>query len=335
MLMQPGPGGAQCALHAGVGANFVCARCGNFMCVGCSLNGTETQCPTCRELNPIGFPYDANADIGTLWSHTTASFQREMTMCIVGGLLFFAFVAGGGIVSNIINSIVSAILGVEVDPANPFRNLSGFGVNFVIGQLVGTVVNMAVQGIALVGFYRMLMDVLVGKKADLGRMFSQLHLLPQYLAMHLIMFFAITVPSFLYFGLVGVVGGGLVGLQWSRMADFRFEKLLNPAVIALFLGSLVVFMIAMIVVLPVTLFSTPELIVGNCGPVEALKRSWELGEGQRLRVFGYSFVVGLIVMAGAFACGVGLIVAMPVAYMLILALFLALRRSSSLPQAIH
>lgn len=40
-------------------------------------------------------------------------------------------------------------------------------------------------------------------------------------------------------------------------------------------------------------------------------------------------------MAGAIACGVGILFAMPVAYLLLLALFLALRKSSPLPAALH
>jgi hypothetical protein len=337
--MFPGPGGgAQCALHPNFAANFVCARCGNFMCSSCSVNGTEKMCPTCRELNPVGFPYDANADMGTLWAHATAAFQRDMAMLVVACLIFFAFAIGGGIVSNIISSIVNAIFGMATDTSDPaklFRNLKTFGVTFAVSQFISTIVNMAVQGIALVGLYRILMDVLVGKKADLSRMFSQLQLLPNYLVMHLIMFVVITIPTVIYFGIVALVGLGMVGVDWSHLSEFRPEKLLSPAVFGLFFGSFGFYMVAMVFILPVSLFSTPELIVGQCSPIEALKRAWDLGEGQRLRTFGYSFVSGLVIMAGAIACGVGVLFAMPVAYMLLLSLFLALRRSSSLPAAIH
>jgi hypothetical protein len=340
--MFPGPsgaqyGGAQCALHPGVGANFVCARCGNFMCGSCAVNGTEKMCPTCRELNPIGFPYDANADLGTLWAHTTDGFQRELAMCVVACIIFFAFAMAGGIVSQIIITIVNAVLGLasESDPSKLFRNIKLLGTSFAISQGISFVVNMAVQGIALVGLYRLLMDVLVGKKADLARMFSQLHLLPNYLVMHLIMFVVITLPMLMYFGLIAVVSLGIIGVEWSHLNEFRPEKLLNPMVLGLWAGSSVLIVIASVVLLPVTLFSTPELIVGQCSPLEALKRAWDLGHGQRLRTFGYSFVAGVVVMVGALLCGIGLLFAMPVAYMLLLSLFLALRRSSSLPAAIH
>ena len=305
------------------------------MCSSCAVNGSQSQCPTCRELNPIGFPYDATADMSTLWSHATSSFQRELAMCVVAGLIFFGFAMGGGIIANIISSIVNTIIGVKADQANPLANLGLFGVSFIIGQGIGTLVNLVVQGIALVGLYRLLMDVLIGKKADLARMFSQLQLLPQYIVMQLILFCMVTLPTLIYFGIVAVVGARLIGFDWHHASSFHADRLANPALWLLVSGSFMLFFVAMIVILPITLFCVPELMVGQCGAVEALKRAWQLGDGQRLRVFGYSFVSGLVVMAGAMLCGVGILFALPVAYMLLLALFLALRKSSSLPPAIH
>lgn len=309
------------------------------MCASCSVNGAQNHCPTCRDLSPTGFPGDANSDLGTLWNHAFSSFQREAAMVIVAGLIFFAFALGGGLVANVINKIIGTILGLKIEPTNPFSNLRGLGLTFLISQVVAAIVNLAVQGIALVGLYRVLMDTLMGKKADLARMFSQLHVLPNYIVMHLIMFFLITLPTLTYFGVVAFVGGRLIGVDWSHPSDFHLDRLSSGAALGTLLGltflSVIVFLLAEIVLLPVMLFATPELMVGQCGPVEALKRAWDLGNGQRLRCFGYSFIAGLVMIAGVFACLVGVIAALPLAYMLILALFLALRKSSSLPPAIH
>ncbi len=305
------------------------------MCAACSASGTEKQCPTCRSLNPIGFPYDANADLSTLWGYVTTVYQRDLAMCVVGTLILLAFLIGGGLVTNVLTSIITAIIGIKLDPVNPLTNLTGFGINAVIQQIVGTVVNIAVQGIAVVGLFRLYIDVLVGKKADLARMFSQLHLLAQYIAMQIIIFFFISLPTIVFICIVGFVGMRLIYLDINRLASFRMESLLRPEVLGLFFGSSVVLLIAMGVLLPVTLFSTPELIVGQCGPVEALKRAWDLGEGQRLRVFGYAFVAGVLYLAGAVCCGVGIVFTLPLAMMLLLALFLALRQSSQLPPARH
>ena len=64
-------------------------------------------------------------------------------------------------------------------------------------------------------------------------------------------------------------------------------------------------------------------------------RTGGLGDGQRLRLFGYSFIAGVLYLAGAMCCGIGVILTLPVALMLVLSLFLALRQSSQLPAPNH
>lgn len=49
------------------------------------------------------------------------------------------------------------------------------------------------------------------------------------------------------------------------------------------------------------------------GPVQAISASWNATRGQKLHLFGFFLVLGLMGIAGALACGVGLLVAMPVA----------------------
>lgn len=307
------------------------------MCMGCSVNGTQAQCPSCRSLATASFPWDASANFEALWGHTFQAFSRDVAMCVVATIIFFAIVMGGQLVATIFSEVLNALLGLKmsIDPENPFGNLRAFIATMAVSQLVGALVGVAAQGVALVGFYRVLIDVLVGKRADLGRMFSQLHLFPKFVVMQVTLFFLVTVPSLLYFGGVGVAGLALTGLRLSSLDDLRPERLLNPALIGLFAMALLVYLCFLVVILPVTLFAVPELVVGQCGPLEALQRAWQLGAGQRLRAFGYSFVAGLVVLAGFAACCIGLLPALPLASMLLLALFLALRNSAGLPPAIH
>jgi hypothetical protein len=83
------------------------------------------------------------------------------------------------------------------------------------------------------------------------------------------------------------------------------------------------------------MWSGAELLVSECTALEAISRTWTLGSGQRLRMIGYILVSTLIVVLGAIACCVGMIPAVPIYFMLFLSLFLALRKSSSLPTADH
>jgi uncharacterized membrane protein len=105
-----------------------------------------------------------------------------------------------------------------------------------------------------------------------------------------------------------------------------------PEVMAFVTALSVVVLVAAVVLLPAFVFSVPELIVGQCTPLEAIVRAWRLGSGQRLRLMGYGMVAVGLVLVGGLLCCVGIIPALPLAYMLLLALFLGLRRSAALPR---
>lgn len=305
------------------------------MCTACSESGVQAQCPSCRSLSAASFPHDATANFETLWSHAWQAFTRDPLMCIVGGVVFFVMLMIGQAVATLFSELVGAILGLRVDSTNPFGNLGAFVASTAVSQVFGGLVSVLVQGVALVGFYRLLIDVLVGKRGDLGRMFSQVHLFGHFVGLQVILFFVVTLPSLLYFGGVGVVAVGMAGLRLGALDEMNPERLLNPAIIGLVLLAIVAYLVFLFVILPISLFALPELIVGRCGPLEAVQRAWQLGAGQRLRAFGYSFVAGMVVIAGMVLCCVGLLPALPLATMLLLALFLALRNSSGLPPAFH
>ncbi len=333
--MQPAPIGAQCAQHPGIPASEVCVRCGNFMCGSCSERGAQSQCPTCRAKTADSFPFNADASLSDLWSHSVEVFKRDPTNVIVGSIVFFGITMAGSVVANIISTVVNSIAGANVDQTNPLRDLGKFALGIGIAQVVSTLVQVVVQAIALSGYYRLLMDLLIGRKADVARMFSKMKDVSKFVVLQVLMFCLVTLPLIAFMAVVVVAALGLSGFDWSHPTDFRPEALLKPAILGLFAGSWLLLMVVGIMVLPVSMFSLPELLVGNCTPVEALKRAWQLGDGQRARVLGYSLVMGLVIFAGVLACCFGVLVAMPVSYMLVLALFLSLRNSSSLPPADH
>jgi hypothetical protein len=159
----------------------------------------------------------------------------------------------------------------------------------------------------------------VGRKADVARMFTVLRLAPQSMLLQVVVLAFALVPT----GLLGALVGFLVGSSDSMPGR-------GPLLLAA-LGFAVVVLVLMIVALPTVMFSSPELLIGGCGAVEAMRRAWKLGAGQRLRTLGYTLVVFLMFMLGALLCCVGLVPAVIVGYQLLLALFLALRRSSGLP----
>jgi uncharacterized membrane protein len=53
----------------------------------------------------------------------------------------------------------------------------------------------------------------------------------------------------------------------------------------------------------------------NMGPIEAMKASWGATTGQKLPIILWGLVAFLVMMAGGLACGLGMLVAMPIVYL--------------------
>lgn len=297
------------------------------MCLTCSENVTQTICPKCRSLVASGFPLDQNAGLDQIWAYVSARFKEEWVMLSVGILLMGAIGAVGGVFNNIITEIVKSVLSIKIDPVNPLRNIGDFVKVTGISQFIGMFVQLPFHAIGLLGMYRLVVDVLYGRKADIGRMFKNMHLLGRAVILQLLIQAIITVPIFLMMGLFGFVALRSAGLTLGGLNSHSMEQLVrSPAPFILFGGWLLI-ITASILVLPITMLSVPELLVSECEPMEAIQRAWKLGEGQRLRLFGYSFVSGVIIFVGLLACCVGAIPASAAAYMLLISLFLVIRKS--------
>ncbi|MFZ5441604.1 MAG: hypothetical protein ACOZQL_16475 [Myxococcota bacterium] len=295
----------------------MCERCGNFMCASCAQSGAATRCPACRELS--SFAFDVNASFDALLGHAFATFQRDWLMLCLGALVFYAALFAGSLVANVITTVINAVLNTRIDPTDPFG--PALALNLVVSFGVSMVVNVPVQGVATVGFYRLILDALAGRKADLTRMFGVLPLAPQAMVLQLVTMVVVMAPT--------VLVGAITGFLFAELK--RNPESLAPALLVALLAVFVVLLVSLFAVLPLLFFALPELLISGCGPVEALRRAWTIGSGQRLRLFGYGVVMVLLLFAGFFALCLGIVPATAVAYLLLLGLFLALRRGTSLP----
>ncbi len=85
------------------------------MCDECCLGGSELSCPKCRALLGEGFPYSRdNHDFSRLWDFSFAAWKREWVMLSVGFVILFGVQIGVGLVGNVFQAIVGAIVGKGV-----------------------------------------------------------------------------------------------------------------------------------------------------------------------------------------------------------------------------
>jgi hypothetical protein len=332
--MLPAPPGAQCAIHPSIPAGGVCARCGNFMCNDCSVDGAQQNCPTCREKDATPeFPFDENASFTELFNHVVEQFKRDSTMPVIGTVIYFGITMIGSVVSNLFTQVISAAMGANMQDPDAIRdNPMAFVKVFAVSYAVSLVFQTLAQGVALGALYRLLIDILHGRKGDLARMFNHLKELPKYLGLQLLVTaMSVGVPFTLTGGAIAICLK-VIGFDWEHPTHTRPEDVFAPVPLAIFGGVMLIVAVFSIVMMPVMIFAMPELVVSNCTPTEALERAFRLGSGQRLRLFGYSLLASIIIFVGVFACCIGMLVTLPVGYMLLGALFLSLRKNSGLPK---
>jgi len=304
------------------------------MCTDCSVDGAQQNCPTCRakETTP-DFPFDENASFNELLNHVVEQFKRDAAMPVIATVIYFGITMVGSVVSNMFTQIITTAMGSNLNDPNAIRdNPMAFVKAFAVSYVVSIVFQTIAQGVAISALYRLLIDILHGRKGDLARMFNHLKELPKYLTLQLLVSaMTIVVPFALTGGAVAVCLK-IIGFDWEHPARARPEDVFAPVPLAIFGGAMLIIVIFSIVMMPVMIFAMPEMVVSNCSPMEAMGRAFRLGSGQRLRMFGYSLVSSIIIFVGVFACCIGMLVTLPTGYMLLASLFLALRKNSGLPK---
>ncbi|MFO0601184.1 MAG: hypothetical protein U0228_38095 [Myxococcaceae bacterium] len=330
-LMSPGGVGAQCAVHVGIAAPATCARCGNFMCLTCSENGSQRECPSCRALRPTDFPLNADARFRQLWDYSFAAFQREWLMLSISMLVFVGIAVVGGGLASVLSQVADKLLGIPYNPARPFDDPRAFLQNYLVQQVVTPFITIPVNAFALTGVYRVLLDVLRGRKADVNRLFVRFDLFPRFAAVHVLVWALTSLPMVIFFSLVGFVTLKVAGTSLDDSPQMFLRALLRPRPLAVMTSGWLVYVVVLLWLLPLFFFAPLEMLVSECQPLEALRRAAMLGVGERLRLLGYTLLSMAMMIAGVVGCFVGVLPAAAFASLLWCALFLVIRKGSVLP----
>ena len=129
---------------------------------------------------------------------------------------------------------------------------------------------------------------------------------------------AAAISSANYVGLLGIADG-----QPTTIGSFFKPRYIGPMILlTLIVGVLVgigyaLCVIPGLVVALFAMFAHPILVDRNLSPIDSLKASIEIVKANVGQVILVWLVAGLIVFAGAFACGVGILVAGPVASLML------------------
>ena len=310
---------ARCAMHPSLAARGTCARCGNFMCEVCSEDGARKLCPVCRERTgqEASFPLERHSwSIGALWEYCFEAFKREWLMLSVAMLVVMVV----SIVAQAAGNIASTIAGLTDSVAL-----------IVLAGLFAFVVQTVVQGVMGMGMLRVVFDVLEGGRADVSRLFSQVHKAWRYLGTTLLLVLVLGVPLMLLFGLLLVIGMLGVGVPVGVLAGEEVFRPEGPLMAALFVGA------GLLTLIPGLYFGLPFYLVQahlafteEETPMGALRHCYLLARGQRLPLFGVLLLMAPVVFVGVLACCVGVLPALALSQLLLGGVYLALRRGSVL-----
>jgi hypothetical protein len=177
-------------------------------------------------------------------------------------------------------------------------------------MVAAVLVQNLVQGVLALGLLRMLMDMLQGGKADIGRIFSQIHKVGTYLVTMLLVIVVVGLPIVL---LVGIVG-------WLN-ATLGRDSMLVGIGIALMLGTVPV----LYLMLPLALIQYELAYNDGATPMQVIRNCYAYARDERLSILGIAIVAFLVGLVGLVACCVGVIPAMGLGYLLMGGLYLSLR----------
>jgi uncharacterized membrane protein len=140
----------------------------------------------------------------------------------------------------------------------------------------------------------------------------------------------VVVSSFVMAGIMNF------SLKVARGAPYAFGDLFGGApffvsvLVANFISGLavaigMVFLIVPGVILMLGLSMTLPLVIDRgLGPIEALQESWKLTDGQKANIFIFGLIAFGLCIAGACACGVGLLLVLPILYIAHMYIYLKL-----------
>jgi hypothetical protein len=271
-------------------------------------------CPACRARAAAASAAAAPAfgltreswSFSMLWDHCFAAFQREWVSLSVAALVTVLLTYAIAFAVGMLGALAGSVAGADGE-ADPI-----LAVTLAVVQMV---VQYAVQGALSLGLMRMALDVLHGEKADLGRLFSQLHKTPGYVLVLTLMLLAVA-------AVMGVVAG----------AGYLLHRAGVLGETGLLVGGVVAGLLLMVPIVYFTLplyFLVPELVLQERPELrQAVRNCYRVADGQRLAMLGITLLGGVLVMGGMMLCCVGMFPALALMTLLMGGLYLTLRRGA-------
>ncbi len=196
--------------------------------------------------------------------------------------------------------LISTIIGV-ISP--DFEN--GFGMQYLLFSLASKLFSM---GLSL-GAIKIVLDVISAQPTSMKKLFEYFHLLIPYVGAYLILSL-IYLILFIPFSNFIFTDGGVWSMILSMGTEDPIEFLTQIASRVQF-HSLILFLIPTLYLWIRFQFFTYLIVNEECGPVEAIKKSYAITEGKGGTLVIFLFLLMCINLVGIIPLGLGLIFTIP------------------------
>jgi hypothetical protein len=296
---EPSPSPASCAIHPNLPALASCTRCDKRLCASCSDGRSRPTCLDCRALAHRSGPFPYSRDDWSLDGLISVAWARYkqhwllLSLVVGGGMALFYLLSFG----------LRAALGMP--SAKTLADPLHFAARGAALQALMTALQLVHQLITL----GLCLDVLEGRPVSFGAAVARVRRFPTALLQMLSMFAVMALAATPLFAVVAqTMFAARHPSRWFAGLGFLISG-------ALFLYGMLGFAFAQL-----HLVAEPQ-----SGALGAMMSSWNIVAGRRLALVGVGLVATLMALAGVLACGVGLLVSLPLSFLVFCSLFLALK----------
>ena len=208
-------------------------------------------------------------------------------------------------------------LGLGILSLIPYAAILVLPVRFIVD-----IVFLAVWLLLFAGLVKVLLQVVDGKKLEVAAAVKELFINYKYLGNQvlaaLILWFSFVGLGLVFFAVLALtlLAPYLThnSLSWSGLTGFIPGLLGNPWTIAEFVGILMVFLAVYSYLFTRIYFFMYLLVDRNLGPVESIKKSFEITYGNFWKLVGFNLVLLAVVFLGFLCCFIGIFAAIPICY---------------------
>lgn len=256
--------------------------------------------PTTNDLGDIE-PGSEPLRIGMLISKSWDIFKNNIGIILGFGIVYLVITIAASYLFN----MVFPTSGETID--------LGFGEEFALQQdesPIAQILNSILSLFLGLGAIRFGLNLFNGYDASIPDLFSQGRLLLRSIFVYILLYILVAI--------VAIPGGAII------FASFNMGSGGEPNNAILIIGILLAFIPILYVVVRLS-FAQHCLVDRDRATIDALKDSWALTKDNSMRIIALYIVQVLLVLGGALALIVGLIIALPVVYLSGIAAYLFLR----------